>query len=145
MFNWIRHAYDTVTGKIDSTVASWVHGLINGLYSFLHVIFGDVGKAWDDFWHDIDGFVTGIRHFIDSVGRALIDIYGWINKEGHLVYYYISNPIKLVDLVYDELLGKIEATAEDTAERLGKFALAFIYKNLKTFVTIVEDIFDAIF
>jgi len=144
MFNWIDSAWHRATGAIDSTIANWVHALVRGLYSFLHVIFGDVGRAWDNYWREVHGFIAGARLFADKVIGALKDAFDWINKEGYLVYYYISHPIKLVDLVYDALLGKIESTAVDTAERLGKFFLAFILKNLKTFITVLEDIVNAV-
>jgi hypothetical protein len=144
MFNWIDSAWHRVTGTIDSTIANWVHALIRGLYSFLHVIFGDVGKAWDAFWKDVHVFAATVGMYFDATMVSLNAVYGWINSEGNKAYYYISNPIKLVDLIYNELLGKIEATAEDTAERLGKFVLALIVKNVKTIVTVVEDIFDAV-
>jgi len=167
MFNWIARAFNVVTGAIDSTVQRWVHDLINGLYSFLHIIFGDIGKAWHDLWTDIGTFWHYIDQFGTSVYRALRHLYlvwipdivhwverdildpllralRWIEHEGAIVWHYISHPATLVDLIYNDIIRKIEATAWDTAKLLGRFTVALIYHNLEKFLTLMEDVLDAI-
>lgn len=167
MFNWIGKAYDAVSGAIDNTVARWVHDLVNGLYSFLHIIFGDVGKAWHDFWtgigilrHYADEFGTAVyralRHLfvvwipdiIHWVERDILDpllrALRWIEHEGAIIWHYISHPADLVELIYNDLIRKIESAAWDTAKILGRFAVALVYHNLERFLTLAEDVLDAI-
>ena len=145
MFNWIDSVFHKATGAISSTIASWVHDLVRGLYSFLAAIFVPVAAAWDLLWKNVATYIdTADRHALDVV-NALKKVFDWINEEGYEVYYYISNPPKLVDLLWDDIISKLESTAEDTAEKIGTFVLSFVYKNLKTVVTIAEDIIDAVF
>jgi hypothetical protein len=144
MFSWIDNAWHSVTGRISSDIANWVHDLIRGLYTFLSAIFLPVSSAWDWLYKNILNYHAWIGRLVDEVYRAMRDAYDWINKEGYLVYYYISYPASLVDRIYDSIIAKIEATAESTAEKLGRFTLALIVKNVKTIVTVVEDIVDAI-
>lgn len=144
MFNWIDNAWHRVTGTIDSTVASWVHALVRGLYSFLSSIFLPVGSAWSYLWTHVINYHDWLGKLSTEIYRALDDAYDWINKEGYEVYYYITHPVQLVELIYDDIIAKVESTAVSTAEKLGKFTLALIIKNVKTIVTIAEDIFDAV-
>jgi hypothetical protein len=145
VLNWIENVYRSVTGKIDSTIASWVHALVHGLYQWITAIFGPVGRAWDDLWKTVSAFVAAHDTFAVRVINALKAAYDWINKEGYLVYYYISHPSQLVILIIDPLLAYIEKEAVSVSEKLGTFVLTFITHNLKTVITIVEDIVDAVF
>jgi hypothetical protein len=168
MFGWIARAYNWATGKIDSTVAGWVHDLINGLYGFLRTIFGDVGNAWDYFWLSWQATGTSLLGFFASVGHGfyylwhvwvpglwhwifieLLDplrrAWDWIHHEGTILWYYITHPAELVAYIYDDIILRIEKLAWATAEKLGEFFLALIIKHLTTLVHVVEDIIDAVF
>ncbi len=203
--------FDTAYGAVDNTVRSWVHDLVNGLYGFLHMIFGDVGTAWRtfegtalSFWHGATRFVDNVvaafyhlfrliipaiireyrklftqaENFIKSVysyvvGRVLYLVHliahsidnlwqlvlrdvwrpllssitkawHWITHEGSIVWFYITHPEKLVDLVWDYLIAKLEREAWRTADLLGRFLIALIVRNLRHFVLLIEDILDAI-
>lgn len=144
MFGWIKQAYDWASGRVDSTIASWVRALISGLYSFMSVIFGRVSKAWHDLWRA----ANMMRSRLDVFGRDIVtrftEVYGWINKEGRLVYCYITHPSKLAALVFDALIVELERQAWSVGERLGKFFLSLILHNIKRFALLVEDILDAI-
>jgi hypothetical protein len=168
MFGWLTNAWHAVTGKIDSTIAGWVHDVVNGLYSFLHIIFGDVGKAWNDLvGYGVD-FIHGVEDFGTYVGNALEHLYkvwipdiikwvtteiydplvkavDWIAHEGATMWHYISHPADLVDLIWDDVLAKLESDAVYTAEVLGKWFLTLIVKNADEFARMIEDIIDAIF
>lgn len=143
MFDWIRNAFDWASGKIDDTIRGWVRDLIHGLYAFLSVIFGEVGKAW----HDLERYVSDLWHALDRFGHATArtfeDIYRWLNHEGHILWYYITHPAKLVDLIYDDIIVKIEREAWNTGERLGKFFTSLILHNLRRFMLLLEDILHA--
>lgn len=144
MFGWIDRAYHSVTGKIDSAVASWVHALIHGLYLFLSTIFGDVGAAWDDLVKDGELFLSAVDVLGDTVYDSLHDLYTWVNKYGKELVGWIEHPSTLVDLLWDDILSKLEKEAWTAGEKLGKFFLSLILHNLKRFATLLEDILDAV-
>lgn len=144
MFNWIKDAYNSVFGKIDSAIAAWVHGLIYGLWHYLASIFSPVSKAWHDFTSTIFRLETLLTGFGVSVVHRFQDIYNWLNKEGHIVYYYISHPDKLATLVVNGVVAQIESEAMVNAEKLGKFFLSLIMKHLPALLKVIEDVLDAV-
>jgi len=168
MLNWLKSAYDRASGAIDSTIRGWVHDVVTGIYSFFHGIFGDVRGAWKDLvgaaeaiWHALDDFgeevatafsdlyhhwIPGILNWIDSdIVDPLLKAIAWIANEGALVASYIADPTKLVALIWDALIAEIESTAWATATKLGQFAIALVWNNLNSFLTLIEDVLDAIF
>jgi phage-related protein len=167
MLNWLRSAFDRATGSISSTIAGWVHDVVAGLYSFLHVIFGGIDDAWKDFTsgldtlgsaiaafgssvaHDMDllflHWIPGIISWVTRVVWALAkEAWDWITHEGATIWHYITHPADLVDLIWEAFLAKLEATAWDTADYLGKFAIALVWKNIDKFLALIEDVLDAI-
>lgn len=212
MFGWIAREFDSVSGLIDNTVRQWVRDLVNGLYGFLHAVFGLVSEGWENLvsaaylaWHSITSFMDEtvlkiyyiLRQVIPAVVKAykdsiaLVDKYArdvyswatrefqlvrdaldaafnalkkfviddiwkplddlvtsalkWITTRGETVWHYISNPVDLVDLLWDYLIAKLEAEAWNIGEKLGSFFLALVIKNLPRFVKLLEDILNAVF
>jgi len=168
MLNWLKSAYDRASGAIDSTIRGWVHDVIAGIYSFFHAIFGDVRGAWHDLvsateslWHALDEFgdsvagafndivhhwIPGILNWINTeIVDPLLKAIAWIANEGATILGYIENPASLVALIWDALIGNLESTAWATATKLGQFAIALVWNNLSSFLTLIEDILDAIF
>lgn len=203
--------FDSVTGSIDNTVQRWVHDLINGLYGFLHLIFGVVGAAWEQFMNSLRDIEHGLGSFIDQVGQTFYHLYraiipaiireyrrlyadvlmfaqriyhdllvaiqdvrqfidrlihdveqwvitdiwrpllrsltaawDWIGHQGDTLWYYLTHPPALIDLLWDHLIAKLEAEAWNVAEKLGKFALSLVYRNVVRFAHLIVDIVDAI-
>lgn len=145
MFKWIDNAWKSVTGFIDSNIANWVRDLIHGLYFFLNIIFGNVGGAWSDLKDIVDFFGAKLVTHFDAIYRAISDAYKWINKEGFLVYWYLTHPAQLIDLLWESLIVKLETEAWQVAPRLGKFFLSLLLGNLNRFLNLIEDVFDAVF
>ena len=145
MLNWIKNAYNATIGKLDSNVAQWVYSLVNGLWHYLASIFSPVSKEWDSLARTFDRYKTLVTNFGVTIVTRFKDIYDWINKEGYLVYYYISHPDKLATLVVDGVIAQTEADAFAAAEKLGKFFLALIVKHLPALLKMIEDIIDAVF
>jgi hypothetical protein len=145
VFGWIRRWWDASTGKIDATISRWVHDIISGLYTFLATIFFQVGAAWTFYENIIRAFIEEVEAHARHVADNFIAVYRWINHEGWLVFHYISHPSLLVELIWRDIILKLEHEAWNVAEVLGRFFLSLIVRNLKHFVMIVEDIFDAVF
>jgi hypothetical protein len=203
--------WDAAYGAVDNTVRTWVRDLVSGLYGFLHMIFGDVGTAWDNLqtaalnlWHGLERFsryvseafsvlfrvviphvirdyLTRIatvlkyaRDIFDYVVReiarvvhlisasiqslwqlVLRDVYRpllasltsawhWITHEGAIVWFYVSHPDKLTDLLWQHLIAKLEREAWNVSALLGKFFLSLVIRNLKRLALLIEDILDAV-
>jgi hypothetical protein len=144
MFGWIDKLWHNTIGKIPGVISDWVHSLIHGLYSFLSLIFLPVSAAWSDFVGDINSFIDGALSFSIQVVRHIADILDWIGKEGYEVYYYITHPSQFVLKLWDPFWAYVEHEALSLSEKLGKFFFALFYKNMRTFITIIEDILDAV-
>lgn len=203
--------YDSAAGAIDDTIRGWVRDLINGLYGYLHLIFGPLITAWDKLvhagwlvWHTVNSWIDEVvfaiarlylriipdliqwaRDTINTVQRYAEDVYNfavrelnalrqfvlsliaelttwvtthvydplkawvdtalhWIANEGATVWHYISNPVDLVELIWDHLIDKLEAEAWNVASKLGRFALSLVARNLTRFAALAEDILNAI-
>jgi hypothetical protein len=144
MFSWIDKAYQWLSGKVDSVLASWVHDVVRGFWYVLNALFGNVTGAWSALKDILDFFGSKIERLFDETYRAIRDTYDWINNQGYLVYYYITHPAQLVDLLWEALIANLETTAWETAERLGKFFLSLFLRNLEKFLTLIEDILNAV-
>lgn len=167
MFGWIANLFNRVTGSVGAAVAAVVHDVISILYGFLHSLFGIVIRAWDELWRGIRDFVDHVEQFFISVGHAFYNLYKiwipnflkwinlhiiaplltatkWILHEGTLVYYYITHPTKLVELIWNALLAKLETSIQDTSKKLGSFVLSWIAHHLKDFTLLIEDIIHAV-
>lgn len=168
MFSWIAKAFDWATGKIDSTVASWVNTVIRGIWSFLTSLFSVVIDAWNTFYGAVKDVAHGIatlaletynwtKWLLDvfwhdwlvwlgaHVLKPLEDAYNWVVHEGATVWHYLTHAADLVDFLWDALLAQLESQAWAAADKLGQFFLALIIKNLKHFASLIEDIIDAVF
>ena len=144
MLNWITNAYNATIGKLDSSIASWVRALVAGLWHYLASIFTPVSRAWHDFTVGIFRLKTLLTSWGVTLVSKITALYDWINKEGYLVYYYISHPDKLAGLVVDGIVSEIEKDAFATAEKLGSFFLGLVMKHLPAFLKMLEDILDAV-
>lgn len=144
MFNWIDKAYQWLSGKVDSVLASWVHDIVRGFWYVLNALFGNVTGAWSALKDVFDFFGSKIERYFNEVYRAISDAYNWINTKGYLVYYYITHPAQLVDLIWEALIANLESTAWETADRLGKFFLSLFLRNLEKFLMLIEDILNAV-
>jgi hypothetical protein len=144
MLKWITNAYNSTIGRLDDSVASWVKNLVLGLWHYLASIFTPVSRAWHDFTGIIGTLKTLLTSFGETVVARFLDLYGWVNKEGYEVYYYISHPDKLAGLVVDGVVAQVEKDALAMGEKLGKFFLSLIINHVVDFAKTVEDIIDAI-
>jgi hypothetical protein len=168
VFDWIRKAFDWATGKVDSITASWVNTLIRGVWTFLTGLFRTVIDAWNDFYtaamHYADSAIlffaevyNWIKWFLDVFWRQwlawvhkniiepLLVAYHWVIHEGAIVWHYLTHAADLVEFFWDALIVKLEAESWNIGEKLGKFFLSLIIKNLDKFAHLIEDIIDAVF
>jgi hypothetical protein len=144
MFNWIAHAWDATVGKIPSTVSRWVRDVVNGLWSFLFGIFGHVGHAWTDFELWAYHYTHEALGLADQMIRVITEASHWIVHEGARLWFYLTHPDKWVLLIWDPFWAYVEHESWDLAGKLGKFFFSLFYKNMREFITLIEDILDAV-
>lgn len=168
MFGWISRAIGWAVNSLPTDIVHWVGDLINGVYGFFHTVSGLVGAAWAILFTNLKdnvdsaiGFIKEVTHFatwlidvwwpglwkwfMQHVVSPLDTALKWLAHEGATIWHYISHPADLVDLIWDDLIAKLETEAWVTGEKLGKFFLALLIKNLATFLKILEDVIDAVF
>lgn len=168
MFNWIAKAYDWATGKIDSTIASWVNTIVRGMWSFLTSLFAAVMLAWNQFYGSVKAAVHGIVTLAEETynwTKWLLDVFwhqwmtwvgehilkplstawNWVVHEGAIVWHYLTHAADLVNFLWDALIANLESEAWSVGGQLGEFFLALVVKNLTSFAKLIEDILDAVF
>jgi hypothetical protein len=168
VFSWITRAAAWAASRIDQTTARWVHDVITGVYGFLRLIFSFVGKAWDYFFLSVKLLLSGLEDVFDKIGLAfeylwkhyipsllkwinthiitpLLNAVRWIAHEGATMWNYFTHPALFAQFLFGYLIAELERLAWATAKKLGTFFLALIIHNLRTFVMLVEDIFNAVF
>jgi hypothetical protein len=118
----VRYAegiYNTAAGWFNSALR-YAENLVNGAINWV------LANIWNPLWRDIT------------------TAWDWLTSKGETLWYYITHPDALATLIFDSLLTLLEQQAWAVADRLGKFFAALIIKNLTQFVTLVEDILNAI-
>jgi hypothetical protein len=99
VWNWIKHVIGIASGYVDETVRRWVSDLINGVFGFLHTIFGYVGHAWLGMFNAAKWLYTGVVHlaietyadFYHVLRVVIPGVVRWANKFIHDVWTYAIN------------------------------------------------------
>ncbi len=100
-----------------------------------------IAKIWHDITHALNWVII---HVYDPLARDISHALAWIFREGRIVYYYITHPGKLIDLVWDDIIAKLESEAWNVGARLGRFFLGLVLHNIKRFALLLEDIIMAV-
>lgn len=75
MFGWIAHLFTSAAGKVDNAVRDFATALVRGLYGFVHLIFGNVVRAWNRYWTAQHMLWIGVVSLSRNVYQALIKIF----------------------------------------------------------------------
>lgn len=78
------------------------------------------------------------------LSRGLAEAWAWITTDGKTLWYFLTHPDKLIDLLWDNLIGKLEQEAWHIGRRLGQFFLGLVLHNAKRFALLLEDIITAL-
>lgn len=135
MFGWIRRMYDAVSGDIDETVRGWVHDLVNGLYGFLHLIFGDIGAAWDKLvhaiwlaWHAVAIFTEAVWYKFYQIVRQIIPA---IIREYRALYHDAVNLANKVLAWAQHAISVVTHALETAIRDLTNWVVQHVYDPLK--------------
>lgn len=85
-----------------------------------------------------------VLHIWDPLFRDVTTALQWIFRNGRILWYYITHPDKLIDLVWDALLAKLEREAWVVGHKLGQFFLGLVLHNITRFALLLEDIIVAL-
>jgi hypothetical protein len=131
-------------------IVTWAWDHIQNLWHFATHIYRLLLKWVENLIHRIevaihDAIMWVTIHIWRPLKADFLNAWHWITHEGARVFYYITHPDKLAELVFDSLLALLERESWAVSAKLGKFFLALIHHNLKRFVLLIEDILMAVF
>jgi len=96
VWTWLKNVIGAGAHVIDETIRQWVSDLINGVFGFLHTVFGLVGRAWRDLFNAARWIYTGIVHlaietyadFYHILRVVIPDVIKWADQFIHRVWRY---------------------------------------------------------
>lgn len=118
-------------GKVIDDAKRLLLSAIDNLYHWALTVF-DATRKWaiNDIW--------------DPLFKSLTTAWHWLTHEGATMWHYFTNLADFAELLFLHLLASLEKHAWDAGKLLGEFFLSLIVHNLMRFVTLMEDIVDAI-
>jgi hypothetical protein len=124
----------------------WVyHAAIGFAQTILDTLSRYIGDVLNWARAAIDGVIRWIiSNVYDPLARFISTALTWIERIGNVMWNYFTHPLALAMLLLDPLLTLLEQFAWDIASRLGKFFLSLIVRNLVQFVTLIENVIDAV-
>lgn len=84
------------------------------------------------------------RHVIAPIEHSLSSAWNWIRNRGETVWFYITHPGKLADLILPELAGAIVRASDKVLTDLGIILFALLLRNIKRVLHIIEDVIVAV-
>lgn len=130
IFKGIDDLYHRVLQYLDD-LRKWAVRLIDDLYHWTLVTF-DATRKW------------AIHEIWDPLFKSLTTAWHWLTHEGATMWHYFTHLPDFAELLFAHLIASLEKHAWDAGKLLGEFFLALIVRNLMRFVTLMEDIVDAI-
>lgn len=127
LVNWVYQTAIHYATAVFDDLSSWMTGLYNRLVAFVNAM-----QKWviTDIW--------------DPLSRTLSPLIDWIAREGATMWHYFTHLDDLAELLFWYLVNKLEKYAWDAARVLGQFFLALIVRNLVQFITLIEDVINAV-
>jgi hypothetical protein len=104
---------------------------VNDIYKWIAHEISDVTK-----W--------AIRDIYDPLKSYADQIASDLRKWGYVAWWWITHLPELAEAMIFSIVTSLENHAFEIAANLGKFFLALIMKNLKSFISVLEDIISAV-
>lgn len=135
---WLPHLVSQIKDKFD---AAW---------HFINNVWHEAVKLFHTALQVIDTAITNVRRWIINdiwkpLTHDIAQAWDWITGKGETIWHYLTHPGDLVKLIWDALIANLEAEAWSIGGKLGTFFLALVVHNLPRFVSLVEDILNAVF
>jgi hypothetical protein len=126
--------YRKLFGQAEKFITSVYNYVLRQVASLIQFI----SKSVDGLWQLV------LRDVWRPLLASLTNAWKWIKTDGATVFYYISHPDKLIDLIWLYLIAKLEREAWNVGALLGKFFLSLILHNVKRLALLIEDIINAV-
>lgn len=91
-----------------------------------------------DLWH------WAYTHIVHPIEVSLTAAWQWITKRGETLWYYLTHPDKLIDLLLPFLAGGISRASNNTLSAIGIVVTALVLHNIRRVLVILEDIIAAV-
>src|SRR5712692_1859202 len=116
-------------------IVRWAGRELQWLSTFIVMVWKwgirETQRIWSALWHAIaDVIKWTVVHIYDPLFRSLALAWHWIQHEGTILWFMITHPDKLVDILWDALIAKLEADAWNVGAKVGGFLFALIMHNL---------------
>lgn len=85
-----------------------------------------------------------IVHVLLFLLKYVLRIVAWITREGDTMWHYFTHLADFAELLFGWLVKSLEKHAWDVGRLLGTFFLALVVRNLIRFITLMEDVIDAV-
>lgn len=123
--------------------------LYNDVVQYAESVYNQAASWFYSALHYADNLIAGVLKWVrDNIWTPLYNLttslFDWVKNKGELIWYYITHPDALAELLFGGLITIFEREAFAVADRLGKFLIALIVKNLQQFTMLIEDILSAI-
>jgi hypothetical protein len=100
MFGWIENLFARAGNAVDNAVKALIHVAISGIYGFLHSLFGNVIRAWDQHYNAVRAYISAELEFLRDVYNAFIRIFRVhiprLDRRITIVYVTINNRITVI-------------------------------------------------
>lgn len=145
MLNWLFHTLPRIIAGIPSAVVNFINTVVGGVAGLLDIIFGHVGRAWDDLATAVGDFAADVRTYVSSVWNELDKIITYyIPHFAMTAWWWVTHPDALAQLLFWYVIKWLEYYAWTAAKYLGEFILALIVRNLRRILLLAETIVTAI-
>lgn len=126
--------------------ANWIY---QTLVHYVAVAYDELASYAIQLYKDAINFAENIPKWVisdiwDPIWRGLSPIVNWVTHEGATAWYYFTHLDDFAELLFWYLIHKLEKYAWDAARLLGQFFLALIVANLVQFITLIEDVINAV-
>lgn len=146
---WVGHLFRYLYHVWIPQIVRWIRRLITQVIHDLMALYHWAVREFARFRHWVAALFDAFRYWVINniwkpLYKSLLAAWHWIDHEGSVLWFYITHPAKLVDLIWEALIERLERDAWSLGHRLGTFFFALIYHNLKRAVLLAEDILNSV-
>lgn len=134
-------------------IIPWLNDLIQWVYhttiSFIDAVQRNISAYIDSVVHWVSNLIDVVREWVvndvyNPLAKFIDQALGWIGREGATMWHYFTHLIELADLLFWHIVALLEKYAWDAARVLGQFFLSLVIRNIVQFVTLIENVIDAV-
>jgi hypothetical protein len=121
----------TLLGKVIGEARTFLYNLILSTYHWALATF-DATRKW------------AVNEIWNPLFKSLTSAWQWLTHEGATMWHYFTHLADLAEVLFWHILQSLENHAWDAGKLLGRFFMSLFWHNRVRFLTLLEDILDAI-